>query len=53
MGRYKGDKMTIFTKYQYSLVDVEGYIIDSLTCSGCNLGLLLKILLLTTFMIGN
>lgn len=34
-------------------MDVEGFIIGLLTCSGVSLGLLLKILSLTTFIMGN
>lgn len=42
MDRSKADKITTFTKYQQSLMDVEGYIIGLLTCSDVNLGLPLK-----------
>lgn len=53
MGGYKADKITIFTKYQWSIMDVEGYIIGLLTHFGASLGLFFKIFSLTTFMMGN
>lgn len=54
MGEYEVDKIIIFTKYQWSVTDVEGCIIGLLTCFGVNnLGLLFKIFSLTTFMMRN
>lgn len=53
MGGCKADKITIFTKYQWSIMDIEEFIIGLLTRFGVNLGLLFKIFSLTTFMMGN
>lgn len=54
MGEYEVDKIIIFTKYQWSVTDVEGCIIGLLTCFGVNnLSLLFKIFSLTTFMMRN
>lgn len=53
MGGYKIDKITIITKYQWSVMDVAGFIIGLLTCFGVSLGLLLKIFSLTTFIMRN
>lgn len=53
MGGYKIDKITIITKYQWSVMDVAGFITGLLTCFGVSLGLLLKIFSLTTFIMRN